>query len=448
MKKFLPKLYIGLVLLMLLVPGLGMLFFGEAQAAANEVLAPRPRLIGQDGGLNADFLSDFSDYMADRFAFRQEMVTAWAWLNARLLHTSVEDQVILGSEGWLYYAPTEADYMGQGLSGAALQSAARNLALMQEYVQDQGAAFLFTVAPNKNSLYPAHMPASTPAAGGSNAQRLPAFLAGEGVAYANLFVPFRAREEVLYYRTDSHWTDRGAALAADTVLAALGQSSAYFDGPFPLLVEHRGDLYEMLYPAGRETEAGLAMELPYTTERDPNGGDAITIRSHSDRAGNLLCFRDSFGAALYPYLAASFGQALFSRQADYDLTQLAELQAGTVVIELVERNIPWLLSHPALYPAPERPAPEALAQGAPLSLSAEAGTSAGTKGLVRLSGALPELDGQPVLLRAGGTWYEAAVTLDEDGRPGFSAWLPQGAAAERDLAIVCGGALCPGTVEE
>ena len=440
MKKFGSLLYIALFLLLLLLPVLGLAVFGEAQPSANEILTPRPRLTEPDGSFNAAFLSDFSDYIGDRFALRQEFVTAWAWLNARLLHTSVEEQVVLGQDGWLYNAETLDDYMGRGLTDGQLQSAARNLALMAEYAESRGAAFLFTLAPNKNSLYPERMPDYIPAGSGSNASRLPAFLAVEGVPYADLFAAFRGQDEVLYYETDSHWTNRGAALAADRLLAALGRDRAYFAGPFPAPAEHLGDLYEMLYPAGKRTEADVSMAFRYSTDRDPNGGDAISIRSHSEGSGSLLCYRDSFGAALYPYLAEDFGEALFSRQAAWDLTRIGELSADTVLLELVERNIPWLLSQPAVFPAPERPAPSGLreAEGSPVPVALRPG-SEGTEGLVCVSGACPEEPAGPLLLQVGERWYEALTTLDGAGAPGFSAWVPAGQLSSASLALSCGG---------
>ena len=66
--------------------------------------------------------------------------------------------------------------------------------------------------------------------------------------------------------------------------------------------------------------------------------DSITIDTESAGEGSLLMFRDSFGELLYPYLAAEFGSARFSRQAAYDLTTAASLGSDTVVIELVERK--------------------------------------------------------------------------------------------------------------
>lgn len=151
-------IFISIFIVLCLIPSVGMLIFGEAQPAANEVLAGKPSVTTRSGELSLSFLSDVSDYIADRFAFRQELATAWAGVNAKLLGTSVEEQVILGSDGWLYFSDTLPDYMGQGMSDAELRYLANDLALMQEYIESQGKQFAFTIAPNKNSIYPEHMP--------------------------------------------------------------------------------------------------------------------------------------------------------------------------------------------------------------------------------------------------------------------------------------------------
>ncbi|MBR1456343.1 MAG: hypothetical protein IJ594_04175, partial [Oscillospiraceae bacterium] len=159
MKKTLAIITVALFLLVCLIPSLGMLVLGESGPAANEILAAAPKLTTRSGDFNAEVLSDTAAYIADRFALRQELVTAWSRLNAGLLRSSAEEQVVLGREGWLYYSSTLDDYTGQALSDAQLRRIAQNLAAIQAYVEARGARFLFTVAPNKNSLYPQYMPA-------------------------------------------------------------------------------------------------------------------------------------------------------------------------------------------------------------------------------------------------------------------------------------------------
>lgn len=431
------KIYIAVCLAVLLVPFAGMLVFGEAKPAANEVLAPRPELTDKDGGFNLGVLSDTQDYIADRFFLRQEAATAWSALNVRLLRTSVEDGVVLGSDGWLYYGETLGDYMGHGLSGAQLTAAARNLALMQEYVQGRGAQFVFTIAPNKNSLYPGYMPGWVPAGSGANRERLPALLDAAGVNYVDLYAPLGA--QVLYYETDSHWTYRGAALAADTLLRSTGRESDWLNADFIPTDGHAGDLYEMLYPTGTRTEPERAPVFTHTTDADPNGGDAITIRSHSGGEGALLCFRDSFGRALYPYLADSFAEALFSRQSAYDLTRMDELNADTVMIELVERNIGKLITEAPVFPAPERSAPDARESEGSVAVFFQDGTTAGTSRLRRWYGEAEADTGAPVYLLCAGRWYECCLLAGENGGAGFSAWLPSDTGEPERVCVCLGG---------
>ena len=52
MKKKLHLLFVVLFFCACAVPGLGMVFFGESQAAANEVLSPKPSLTQPDGSVN------------------------------------------------------------------------------------------------------------------------------------------------------------------------------------------------------------------------------------------------------------------------------------------------------------------------------------------------------------------------------------------------------------
>lgn len=433
-------IFISIFIVLCLIPSVGMLIFGEAQPAANEVLTGRPSVTTRSGELNLSFLSDVSDYIADRFAFRQELATAWAGVNAKLLGTSVEEQVILGSDGWLYFSDTLPDYMGQGMSDTELRYLANDLALMQEYIVSQGKHFIFTIAPNKNSIYSEHMPEYIENRHSeSNAARVGAYLDAAGVNYLEL-LDILGNEENLYYKTDTHWNSRGAALAADGLLNMLDRGGDYSTASFAVSEEHRGDLYEMLYPAGRATETATVYggEFSYVCESDPNGGNAITIKTSCDGgSGGLMCWRDSFGIALYPYLAQSFVAATFSRSADYNLT-LAD-SADTVIIELVERNLSNILSREPTFPAPVREL-SATANVGTIAVDYDEAKSGVMSGYVRVSGELGAdmLDpGGHVYIAAGDTAYEAYVCVSSGSDSlRFFAWIPAGNAAHQVITTL------------
>lgn len=357
MKKTIARIFTVLFLILCLLPFLGLLIAGPAPAAANEIAAQPPKLREKDGSFNTAVLQDFSAYVAGRFFPRQSLVTARARLY-KLLGTSATQSVVLGKDGWLYYADTLPDYEGTApMSGTELFDCTRTLELMQEYAESQGCGFLFTVCPNKNSLYPEHMPfAGT--AGPHDAELLAERLAAAGVNYADLFAALGEKDEELYFATDTHWNMRGAAAGADAMLTALGREEHWYAGEFiwdP--VAPTRDLYAMLYPAGTRGEVYKnpthAFAQTYLGNFQSTGD--ITVRSESPvGTGTLLCYRDSFGTSLIPYLAEDFASATFSRKNAYDLSPLAAGDTDVLIIELVERNLTFLLNYSHLLPAPQR----------------------------------------------------------------------------------------------
>ncbi len=344
-KQILSLLMIAVFLLLCLIPSVGMLVTGPSAMLANETAPRNPVLQKKDGSLNTDILSDVSNYMESRFAFRPYFVSVRSFLYEKLLHSSAEEQVLLGRNGQLHYSATIDDYCGIGLSDGELCSIAAQLASIQAEVEAGGSVFLFTVAPNRNSLQPEKMPERFRVDHeNSNYFRLLPILEEYGVHTVDLHSLLNGRN--LYYRTDSHWTAEGAAVAADALLAAAGRESSYADGPFAEDGLHVGDLYQMLYPLGkgREAEIIYAPGFQFETASNPQGGNAITIRSTCEAGtGSLYCRRDSFGIALYPYLAEAFETAEFSRSTDYRPEAFSNLGADVVILEIVERNLPSLL---------------------------------------------------------------------------------------------------------
>lgn len=410
------------VLAVCFVPFMGMAAFGASDAGANEVLASAPSLTDADGGLNTDCLSDAADYIGDRFYLRQEMITAWSGLNAGVTSTSTSDDVILGSNGWLYYGQSLDDYLGRNLmTEREIFSAAENLLLMQEYTESEGAQFLFTIAPNKNSLYPENMPRYRKISADSNAAALTAELAQMGVGYADLFTALGSESETLYYLKDSHWTERGAALGADVLLGALGIETDYYNSGFVSGSGHLGDLYTMLYPSGKTVEASEEYAAGFTFSYDVPvlSADSLTIQTSGNGEGSLLMFRDSFGNSLYAYMAEAVGSAYFSRAVDYRLNLIDERGADMVVIELVERNLDYLIQNMPMMPAPERETPEAAAADVSVSLKA---TDGDLERHVLYEGTLTastDTD-SPVYILSGGKCYEAVLLSDG----AFAAFVP------------------------
>lgn len=424
-KNISAALFSAACLIMALVLSIGFLAFGPSAAGANERLSAKPVLKNADGEWNVDFLSDLATYFDDHFYLRQELISSHNRIMAVLFGSSAEDDVILGSEGWLYYGSTLGDYTGsEAMTSRELWCAAINLGLMQEYCESMGAEFVFMPAPNKNSLYDENMPSYGVKAETSNVRQLFAILDFEGVNYLDLFSAFTAEEETLYFAHDSHWNSKGAALAADLINTALGGGSDYYSDAFAQSESHSGDLYEMLYPAFTDSETNPVYggELSFTHS---GGGevrpDSITIDTVGSGEGNLLAFRDSFGNLLYPYLADSSQSARFSRAVSYDLSQMATLGTDRVLIELVERNLDYLITYYPLMPAPERSLEGVSEAVAEYTLNAKAKAP---EGCVLVTGTLLEdcFNTSSIYVICGDTAYEAFCLAEG----AFAAYIPAG----------------------
>ncbi len=342
-----------------LIPFLGMFFVREEVSTENRTLAKLPSVRMENGNWNTNLLSEYGDYFQDHFAFRQKMVTANALINGRIFGVSTADGVIQGTNGWLYYKDSLGDFLGtELLSRRGLFQVAHSLAMMQEYLEKKGVQFLFTVAPNKNTLYGEEMPYydSLIVEEENNLARLKPLLENEGVSYVDLKKFFEDREEILYHKRDSHWNNRGAALAAGALMDHLGKiHDSYEEETYTIKKDFTGDLDQMLYPDALTLEEEMYYEKPltfaYVGEVGSNFDPKITTVNPA-KTGNLVMYRDSFGNAILPFFADAYENAYFSRGVPYQLTDVDTMAADTVIVERAERFLPDMAEHPPVMEAP------------------------------------------------------------------------------------------------
>ncbi len=372
-----------LVFAVLLLPLVGMAWAPTEESVENRELASWPALFDEESGLNADMLSQMGDYFSDHFAYRVPMIDAGAHLYAGLFGVSTADTVVAGTDGWLYYAGTLNDYQNRApLREGQLRNIAHNLRMLQDYCEEREAAFLFTVAPDKNSLYGEHMPFYYPGVASDDMDRLAAALAEAGVNYVDVRAALAASDERLYFLRDSHWTEKGALVAHDALAAAGGFATVGItEADLREVDDYTGDLAAMLYPLSPDPEPNW-----YAEGVNDGAGDAGTLRSGSKwrftegtsvedstvatepaegafgetAAGNggLLMFRDSFGNSLIPYLACEFSSATFSKKLPYNALLVESEQPSTVIVERAQRHVDLFAEQAPLMVCPSFDFPE------------------------------------------------------------------------------------------
>lgn len=326
-------------------------------------LSARPALISE-GQLNLAFTNEFERYYADHFPLRANLISAWDQLNRTVLQQSGSDRVVLGKSGWLFYQDTVDDYLAVNtLDEVALNRLEILLGLQRNWLAAQDIGFVFTVAPNKNTIYGDKMPDRyQPLQAENNLARL--------TRQANRFyltdlaaaLKQAAAEQTdpLYHKTDSHWNNRGARLACQTLLQAILPIlpdltlENRVDRPYVETKDWQGDLAVMLYPSGPELDwqQDYADEPYFRFSKPIKSLEDMLIQTQNTTGRyNLLMFRDSFGNALIPLLADTFAQVLYSRTVPYDYALVDTVKPDLVILEIVERNLPQLLEQAPRIPA-------------------------------------------------------------------------------------------------
>lgn len=433
-RKILLSVFLVLFFSISLTFSLGIVAFGESKAGGNEVLSDVPKFKLKNGSLNLNYFADLSSWINDRFFLRQEMITLDNVVTAQGFGTSGEKKVIVGKDGWLFFNDTLDDYTGTTpLTEREMFGVIKNIQLMDEYCKLNGRDFAFVIAPNKNSVYGEFMPDYGVKSDYRDSEKVMVALKQSGVKTPDLFEAIGSKPEQLYFKHDSHWSSKGAALGADVINKAFGKNTDFFGSEFSKSRVNEGDLYGMLYPALRDTEKDWCLEgerdFVFTgTGKTPT---SITITTQSEQQGKLLAYRDSFGSLLFPYLAESYGECHFSRKTAYDLT----IESDYVMVELVERNLNYLLKYAPIMPSPERKVTVPTTAIGTVLQKANAGTVAPT-GCRRIEGVLPITpdDDSSVYISANKTVYEAFLSSDN----GFVAYIPETAEAQSAVFAVSG----------
>jgi hypothetical protein len=302
------------------------------------------------------------------------------------------------------------------------------LKLIDRYCKENGIKFYFVTAANKNSLYGENMPywykkSDKP----GNRELLGAKIREAGINYIDLYDTFAKENRVLYHKTDSHWNNEGAALAARTIHEATGQMyvERYNKAPYKVKKDFKGDLAAMMYPAAVPPEEEIYYDggFGFDYEGKVESNFDNKIKTLGALGNNLMMYRDSFGSSLLPFMAESYTNALFSRSLTVQVRDIKSIKANVLIIEKAERFLPQLAGNPPKLPATEikgNPAGVKEFKDASVKMSS-------ANGYTTITGTLKDgtySDNTKIYVSVGGHWYEA-YPFRENGKECFRLYIEE-----------------------
>ncbi len=227
-------------------------------------------------------------------------------------------KAVLGLDGWLFYRPDlrylvepdrpEARASGSKWAGPAesrtrRESVEHAILRFRDQLKERGIALVVVPVPGKPSVYPDQV--TRRGIGKQRDFRSPTLklieaLRREGVPTVDLFAAFGAAradegkagaDGPLYLACDTHWTPRGAGLAAQAVAARLRELSLVPEAARAfrtrrLPVTRRGDILDMMQiPGAHETFPAETV----TCEQVLDAVSGLLMPSASDRPGTFRC---------------------------------------------------------------------------------------------------------------------------------------------------------------
>jgi len=136
-----------------------------------------------------------------------------------LLLRSGGDQVRVGRDGWLYFTD---ELKFHAYANNHLIARADLLGAASKALERDGVKLVIALVPDKARIYPQHLPEKTiPGYNRSRYQDMLGTLQARNVAVVDLLKPLAqaAMNGETYYRTDTHWNQSGAQIAAAAIAA-------------------------------------------------------------------------------------------------------------------------------------------------------------------------------------------------------------------------------------
>jgi hypothetical protein len=321
------------------------------------------------------FTYGISDYMNDRFAYRNASIAFLGKLKYHTFHESpMPNLVEIGKDNFLFYTPIDYVHdISEPFSSQQIDSIRTNLEIMTKWFDAKGIKYYFTVPPIKEHIYPELMsPGLQSRTKFSRLAELADYIKDDTIIR---FIDYRKelienkKTRLTYEETDTHWNYFGAFFAYHKIMERMHRDfknikiaelsdykmdSTMWDGGD--LQSHLGfdDLFHRHYfwftPKNGAQPIGLD-----SSEYDTHG--YVEIKEMRDtvsyRGGNvgpcrlkIFIVRDSYTNAYRGFLSTQFSRSVYAWTKTPPVDMIMQEHPDIVLHEILERYLGTLTTLP------------------------------------------------------------------------------------------------------
>jgi alginate O-acetyltransferase complex protein AlgJ len=365
-KRWADLMLVGIFALALSLPAISSLCQARKKQSLDEyrMLAAFPEF-GASTSHWQVYARQFERYYDDHFGGRESLIAIHLRIERALSPWELGFNTLVGRDGWLYYSGEGMIDHHRGITKFTrrqLQTWQLLLERRRDWLAAQGIKYLFVIAPNKESIYPEHLPGWLKPLSATKLDQFIGYMQVHSTVEILDLRPalWEARQPgPVYYKTDTHWNLMGAYVAYGEIIAKVSHQIPGLvpvaPENFSIQPEHKtgGDLARLIGEPGRVEDNACTFvpkkQLPqlefqtlavYGTDTNQLEVLFTTTVATTNRlfATHAMVFGDSFANALKPFLGYNFGKVNYREEA-FDPKAIQEDMPVLVINEMVERYL-------------------------------------------------------------------------------------------------------------
>ena len=302
--------------------------------------------------INYNFPKDFEKWFNDRFFSRTFLINLY---NSKFLLKSewTNDIAIKSKDNWLFCNRKKwlDNYQNIDLfTEKELKYVFEYFNTVNEYCKNNSKKFYLVIIPNKSRIYHEYMPSylyKKPDTK-SRTNQLIKYVKDKSdikILYPYELLMQNKSQELLYYKTDTHWNDLGASLVYDEIIKTLQKDNFKIEAinykNTAKYEEYIGDIIRRLpcILKYKDKHNYIKYDLPKDYKENILGLKIDTY--NNTKKYNLYMNRDSFTIRLRPFISNTFKHVTYNKSYQVNLSEMKE--ADIVIFQIVERNLHVIL---------------------------------------------------------------------------------------------------------
>lgn len=347
------KSHIVIIVLFIAMITLPQIVFWMTKDETSDVSSTENRKLNEKPELEfttiTEYPKNFDDYYNDHLPFRTELRNLYASLNYNIFNTTIDNNVIIGKNGWLFYRGNNTIEQLQGTMEYTTKEKnyiLTNLQMNFDRLKEKNIEMYVLVLPNKENVYREYLPSSIQI-------KKEISMTEELIKYVkdnsniNIIYPkeelLKAKEKYQVYRKyDTHWNKIGSFIGTIALQKAIEPNFSYDINSIEIKRIEETDFRDLANFASLDEKISENIvkvdnfypEIKFTLNKNDQYEEYV---SNSENDKKILFIGDSFREDMKEYFSKLYKRVIYLHTDKYTESLIYEIKPDIVIIESVER---------------------------------------------------------------------------------------------------------------